>query len=1015
MPSLRDSLAYEGFPQATRRVLEQAEAACSGGGEVGGGGGNQLAALVEEFVHFRPPDALPHHTGIVNCPRVPSQMSPAISFLSSSRYKACKGRHCNNLLSMLKGDLKCRGLGPPTTEKKLKELRELARQKARGRTQWMMMDVACKVGDRDGYRSSSDPTPTHSYNLCLNALQELQLLQILSDYFGGKTNAGLARQVFMVLFATRGGADRLTDHKVKLLGKLVSMCIATQHEMVLDCTSYWILQEGTASPPVLTLLTSVIQVGKSLSKETLSTRTLDTLRKVDKTSPSFACQFVTIVTGLYQLKPVSSSHPPPALLEVIAEWVAGNPRICLASLKDTKGSAPVTPIPGLCHWCVKSPLVQNPEKNAPEDAILYSKLHLGVLQSLLAAQTVAPNAKLLPVPTVEEIVADLRALVSASGQQGEAAQTAVERLAQVMQVAMATGCTHLSRKQVAGVCGKLPENRLLGLILGGSVWAAAGEQTSGTHTGAQSIPAVRLALFVMASTCADQNNPWQCDCRMVSFRQKMVGKVFEDHIICEEPSRLFGQKLKDIDPDDLICDEPQIVTFKMINGNRPVLEGETLSLKCDLSGIPTPDITVTLPSGRNATVESGGGVTVEANGTITIENITATDSGLYVCLAASSGGSTSANLSIYVQEPSSLSPTNYGLEGQGVHFSTGTSRLGYRIATSSENLDGQGMSSTQGTVALSGENIYENDDEADLTVDSVYENDNEVEEGGHESVHLYGNEDEPVATVSGLQTNMYENDNEVEQGRTAPVNVYENDNEVEEGGTVPVNVYENDNEVEEGGTVPVNVYENDNEVEEGGTVPVNVYENDNEVEEGGTTPVNVYENDDEDEPVAPIAESHTNVYENDNEVEEGGTVSPDPVSELHEYVYENDDEDVASIHSIAVQHSYVYENDNEVFIESVVQEETDVYENSNEKVASTFVHENDEYHSDDEKAKYASSKSVYENENKKTASATVQPLYKKNKSVENTSQLIYGKEKDETATDVNLYGATNVDMDKDYL
>ncbi|XP_078676552.1 integrator complex subunit 15-like [Branchiostoma floridae x Branchiostoma belcheri] len=358
MPSLRDSLAYEGFPQATRRVLEQAEAACSGGGEVGGGGGNQLGALVEEFVHFRPPDALPHHTG-------------------------------------------------------------------------------------------------------LNALQELQLLQILSDYFGGKTNAGLARQVFMVLFATRGGPDRLTDHKVKLLGKLVSMCIATQHEMVLDCTSYWILQEGTASPPVLTLLTSVIQ-----DYCMLMPGTLHTLRKVDKTSPSFACQFVTIVTGLYQLKPVSSSHPPPALLEVIAEWVAGNPRICLASLKDTKGSAPVTPIPGLCHWCVKSPLVQNPEKNAPEEAILYSKLHLGVLQSLLAAQTIAPNAKLLPVPTVEEIVADLRALVSASGQQGEAVQTAVERLAQVMQVAMATGCTHLSRKQVAGVCGKLPENRLLGLILG---------------------------------------------------------------------------------------------------------------------------------------------------------------------------------------------------------------------------------------------------------------------------------------------------------------------------------------------------------------------------------------------------------------------------------------------------------------------------------------------------------------------------------------------------------------------
>ncbi|KAI8497198.1 TIR domain [Branchiostoma belcheri] len=40
-------------------------------------------------------------------------------------------RLCINLLSILKGDLKGRRLGPPTTEKKLKELRELAKQKAR--------------------------------------------------------------------------------------------------------------------------------------------------------------------------------------------------------------------------------------------------------------------------------------------------------------------------------------------------------------------------------------------------------------------------------------------------------------------------------------------------------------------------------------------------------------------------------------------------------------------------------------------------------------------------------------------------------------------------------------------------------------------------------------------------------------------------------------------------------------------------------------------------------------------
>ncbi|KAI8494190.1 hypothetical protein Bbelb_279500 [Branchiostoma belcheri] len=239
-------------------------------------------------------------------------------------------------------------------------------------------------------------------------------------------------------------------------------------------------------------------------------------------------------------------------------------------------------------------------------------------------------------------------------------------------------------------------------------------------------------------------------------------------------------------------------------------------------------------------------------------------------------------------------------------------------------------------------------------------------------------------------------------------------------------MYENDNEIEEVGTAPVNVYENDNEDEEVVNVPVNVYENDEELECDDTAPRNVYEKDNEDVMVSHTSGSHINVYENDHEL-----VSPDPVSELHGNEYENDDEDVASIHCVAVHHSYVYENDDEVFIESVVQEQTDVHENGHEELASTFVLENgrgrmmsndleegmdvDEYDSDDGKAKYASSKSVYGNENRKAAPATVQLLYKNSTSVEGTSKLIYGKDKDETATAANLYVTTNVDLDKEYL
>ncbi|KAI8508663.1 hypothetical protein Bbelb_137620 [Branchiostoma belcheri] len=135
-------------------------------------------------------------------------------------------------------------------------------------------------------------------------------------------------------------------------------------------------------------------------------------------------------------------------------------------------------------------------------------------------------------------------------------------------------------------------------------------------------------------------------------RQKMTGSYsFENQITCEEPSNFQGQKLKDISPEDLICEEPTIERFKEVH-KYTVVEGGSLYLVCEASGIPTPDITVILPSGLNATLESSGGrVTVGVNGAITITNVTAEDAGLYVCIAVSPGGSTFATMVVNVQLP----------------------------------------------------------------------------------------------------------------------------------------------------------------------------------------------------------------------------------------------------------------------------------------------------------------------------------------------------------------------------
>eukprot|EP00058_Branchiostoma_floridae_P003934 XP_002589422.1 hypothetical protein BRAFLDRAFT_77868 [Branchiostoma floridae] len=66
------------------------------------------------------------------------------------------------------------------------------------------------------------------------------------------------------------------------------------------------------------------------------------------------------------------------------------------------------------------------------------------------------------------------------------------------------------------------------------------------------------AYDILAANSVDiSNNPWQCDCRMLPFKQRMTSfPAFEKQIICAEPSNLSGKSLLyAVYPDDLICEE----------------------------------------------------------------------------------------------------------------------------------------------------------------------------------------------------------------------------------------------------------------------------------------------------------------------------------------------------------------------------------------------------------------------------------------------------------------------------
>ncbi|XP_019636663.1 PREDICTED: SLIT and NTRK-like protein 6 [Branchiostoma belcheri] len=71
------------------------------------------------------------------------------------------------------------------------------------------------------------------------------------------------------------------------------------------------------------------------------------------------------------------------------------------------------------------------------------------------------------------------------------------------------------------------------------------------------LPSVAYDILSSISTVIIGNNPWQCNCRMVEFRLKMNGSYpFENQITCSQPDSLHGLKLKDVSPEDLICEGP---------------------------------------------------------------------------------------------------------------------------------------------------------------------------------------------------------------------------------------------------------------------------------------------------------------------------------------------------------------------------------------------------------------------------------------------------------------------------
>ncbi|XP_047635447.1 integrator complex subunit 15 isoform X1 [Phacochoerus africanus] len=327
----------------------------------------------------------------------------------------------------------------------------------------------------------------------LNSLQELQLLEIMCNYFQEQTKDSVRQIIFSSLFSPQG--NKADDNRMSLLGKLVSMAVAVCRIPVLECAASWLQR---------TPVVYCVRLARALVDDycCLVPGSVQTLKQIFSASPRFCCQFITSVTALYDL---SSDEliPPLDLLEVIVTWIFEDPRLILITFLNTPiaanlpiGFLELTPLTGLIRWCVKAPLAYKrkkkpslanghvPAKVTKDSAgmdrdshLLYSKLHLSVLQVLMMLQVHLTEKNLYGrlglilfdhmVPLVEEInrLADELNPLNAS----QEIELSLDRLAQALQVAMASGALLCTRDDLRTLCSRLPHNNLLQLVISGPV------------------------------------------------------------------------------------------------------------------------------------------------------------------------------------------------------------------------------------------------------------------------------------------------------------------------------------------------------------------------------------------------------------------------------------------------------------------------------------------------------------------------------------------------------------------
>lgn len=278
------------------------------------------------------------------------------------------------------------------------------------------------------------------------AMQELQLLEVFSDFFqspGG--NPAVRNAVFLSLFPAG-------TRRYKILGNLVSLAIATQNKAILNAAGIWMQQLGSTSDESIMLAGHIIN-----DYFVLTPKFIDKLKQLPILASHFTANLLTAICEYYE-------EPPIELLRLIGEWIDENPSLLLTPLMDNPAlpsggipMTPITPIAGLFRWCILSPLrtddtiCSNNMFIAKEDdrAKCYSKIQQLLMDSVLRLKNSGNNKHAISAQhlaaTVRLLTNNLRTCTNVNSTLRD---LAMERLGQAVSAAMSANCIYGNKQEL---------------------------------------------------------------------------------------------------------------------------------------------------------------------------------------------------------------------------------------------------------------------------------------------------------------------------------------------------------------------------------------------------------------------------------------------------------------------------------------------------------------------------------------------------------------------------------------